>query len=305
MMKHQRPWDALPSSALLNIFYRTSIKDRSRNIPLVCKSWAHASGHPHCWVSMIADNYYSESESFEVAFLKDYYPYAASFVDPFDGRRSDDPRRGIVCLQALIGRAGGGFAVNSLYFFPFLTSFDGPPNDDALLRLIANHCPNLKHLSFHGSYHASEEAIFDIFRSCRELELIDFSNSPYFNPSILQELSCCCPKIRGIRRKGDLEPNFAYDLTKWFPRLRLLNLSYSTIVDIDLFTIVTNCKELQYLDVTGCQQLIRYMHISLVRQFGGKGTLAHRERHFTNRNQSSEQMGKSTIGERLTLYHTG
>lgn len=122
-------------------------------------------------------------------------------------------------------------------------------------------CPNLKHLSFHGSFHASEEAIFNVFRSCRELELIDFSNTPYCYTSILQELSCCCTKIRGVRKQDVLETNFAYDLTKWFPRLRLLNVSYSTIVDLDMFTIVTKCKELQYLDVTGCQQLIRYMDI--------------------------------------------
>lgn len=122
-------------------------------------------------------------------------------------------------------------------------------------------CPNLKHLSFHGSFHASEEAIFNVFRSCRELELIDFSNTPYCYTSILQELSCCCTKIRGVRKQDVLETNFAYDLTKWFPRLRLLNVSYSTIVDLDMFTIVTKCKKLQYLDVTGCQQLIRYMDI--------------------------------------------
>lgn len=135
-MKHQsqRPWDALPSTALLNIFCKTSIKDRFDNIPFVCKSWAYASADPHCWASMIAE---SESDSFEVAFLKDSYPYGSSFVDPFDGRRSTDPQRGVICLQALIRRAGGGAAINSLYFFPFLTSVVSPPNDDELLRLIA------------------------------------------------------------------------------------------------------------------------------------------------------------------------
>ncbi|CAI9782019.1 unnamed protein product [Fraxinus pennsylvanica] len=236
-MKHQsqRPWDALPSTALLNIFCKTSIKDRFDNIPFVCKSWAHASAHPHCWASMIAE---PESDSFE--------------------RRSPTWRD----LPASADwKAGGGASVNSLYFFPFLASVVSPPNDDELLRLIARHCPNLKHISFHGSFDASKEAIFDVFRSCRELELIDFSNTPYFNTSILQALSCCCPKIRGIRRQGFLETNFAYDLSKWFPRLRLLNLSHSTIVDLDMFTIVTKCKELTYLDVTGCQQLIRYMDI--------------------------------------------
>lgn len=122
-------------------------------------------------------------------------------------------------------------------------------------------CPNLKHLSFHGSYNASQEAILEMIHSCRRLELIDFSDSPYFNSLILGELSSYCPNIRGIRRNGYLEPSFSHALTTGFPCLRILNISNSTVVDKDLLTIVTGCKELCYLDVTGCEWLVCYMQI--------------------------------------------
>ncbi|KAG8368046.1 hypothetical protein BUALT_Bualt15G0004700 [Buddleja alternifolia] len=254
------PWEALPSLALLNIFCRTSIRDRSHNIPFVCTSWAHAARHPLCWASMNAENNTTSSAA-DHAFVMGSYPYDLTFVDPFDGWCSPDPRRGVASLQGLIGRAGGGAAVTSLYFFPFRSSAAAPSNDDAILRLIAQYCPNLKHISFHGSYNASQEAIFGIFHSCTKLELVDFSNSPYFNPLILGELSSCCPNIRGLRRNGDLEPLFSYSLITGFPSLRLLNIAYSTLVDKDLLNIVTGCKELCYLDITGCHSLAYYMHI--------------------------------------------
>ncbi|KAL9173689.1 hypothetical protein ABFS82_02G004700 [Erythranthe guttata] len=57
-MDRKRPWEALPNLALANIFCRTSIKDRSHNIPFVCRSWAHAARHPPCWASMVAENHY-------------------------------------------------------------------------------------------------------------------------------------------------------------------------------------------------------------------------------------------------------
>lgn len=139
MQQRWRPWDALPSAALVNIFCRIPIKDRFHNLSLVCKSWADACGHPQCWASMVADShYYPKSSAIDdYAFVKEYFPYIRFFPDPFDGWRSSDPSCGVRHLQALISRAGGGDAVVSLYFFPFLTSIRGSPNDDALLHLIS------------------------------------------------------------------------------------------------------------------------------------------------------------------------
>lgn len=133
-MEIQRAWDAVPSTALVNIFCRTPIKDRMYNLPLVCKSWADTCRNRQCWASMIPDSYRSSTRAFDDAFAKGSYP----FEDPFDGRRSPDPSRGLVMLQSLIARAGGGAAVTSLYLFPFLTRVNAcRPNDDALLHLIA------------------------------------------------------------------------------------------------------------------------------------------------------------------------
>lgn len=243
-------WDNLPSTALVNIFSKSSLKDRIYNIPLVCKSWANTSRHPHCWASFCVSPPVD-------AFVKS----SAAFLGPFDGRRSSDPQIGILGLQSLIIKAGGGSALTSLYFFPFLTSLDGPPNDDALLSLIAQSCPNLKHLSFHGSFNASEEVLFQLVRSCPNLDLVDFSDSPYFNPAILQEMEIHCPNIRGIRRNGFVQPLLSSSLIKCFPSLKILNLSDSSIGDRDLLTLVTGNSRLEYLDIMRCQSLMLYMHI--------------------------------------------
>ncbi|KAL3613924.1 hypothetical protein CASFOL_041998 [Castilleja foliolosa] len=260
-MHHNSIWETLPNLALADIFCRTSIKDRSHSIPFVCRSWAHAVSHPHCWASMVAQNHSPfGNPAADQAFVMESNPNCAAFVDPFEGRRSPCPLRGVASLQGLIGRAAGS-VITSIYFFPFLSSTSGPANDDALLNLIAKHCPNLKHISFHGSHNASQDLILKVIHSCTKLELIDFSDSSYFNSLSLAELSCSCPNIRGIRRNGYLEPLFSNALITVFPRLKILNISNSTVVDRDLLAIVTGCKELCYLDITGCQELICYMHI--------------------------------------------
>ncbi|XP_009617451.1 F-box protein SKIP1 [Nicotiana tabacum] len=266
--QRQRPWDNLPSSALVNIFSKSSLKDRLCNLPFVCKSWANSSRHPHCWASFIPDSYYSfpppplSSSVVAVdAFVKSSFPYDAAFLDPFDGRRNSDPQCGVLVLQSLIAKAGGGAAVTSVYFLPFLTSLDGPPNDDALLSLIARSCPNLKHLSFHGSFNASEEVLLEVVRSCPCLELVDFSDSPYMIPLILEKMGIHCPSIRGIRQNGNLQPFCSFSLVKCFPSLKLLNLSDSSIGDKDLLTLVTGDSRLEYLDIMRCQRLIRYMYL--------------------------------------------
>ncbi|CAN4090489.1 unnamed protein product [Withania somnifera] len=250
----RRAWDNLPNSALVNIFTKSSLKDRICNLPLVCKSWANSSRHPHCWAS------FSVAAAID-AYVKSSFPYETTFLDPFDGRRSSDPQFGILGLQSLIGKAGGGAALTSVYFFPFLTSLDGPPNDDALLSLIARFCPNLKHLSFHGSFHASEEVLLEVVRSCPNLDFVDFSDSPYFIPTVLQEMEIHCPNIRGIRRNGMVQPLLSSRLIKRFPSLKLLNLSDSSIGDTDLLTLVTGNSRLEYLDIMRCQSLMLYMHI--------------------------------------------
>lgn len=106
MQQRWRPWDALPSAALVNIFCRIPIKDRFHNLSLVCKSWADACGHPQCWASMVADShYYPKSSAIDdYAFVKDYFPYTRFFPDPFDGWRSSDPSCGVRRLQDLISR---------------------------------------------------------------------------------------------------------------------------------------------------------------------------------------------------------
>ncbi|XP_027184318.1 uncharacterized protein LOC113782645 [Coffea eugenioides] len=268
-MQRRASWDALPSTSLVEIFCRTPIKDRFCSLPLVCRSWADVSRNPRCWASMIPAEHSSSACAFDDAFIKHSSSSSSysrldslAFDDPFDGRRSPDSDRGLAMLRSLITRGAGGAAVTSLYFFPFLTCVEAfRPNDDALLRLIAQSCPNLRHLSFHGSYNATEGAILEVMSKCPKLELIDFSDSPYFTPTVLEHMSTCCPDVRGIRRNGFLQPGFASGLAVGFPNLRILNLSGSTIVDKDLLTIMTARIGIQYLDITNCQQLKCYMHI--------------------------------------------
>lgn len=122
-------------------------------------------------------------------------------------------------------------------------------------------CPNLKHLSLDGSYHASEEDVLKVIRSRKRLELIDFSYSPYFIVSVLEELGSCCPDLRGIRRLRGIGYSEAFAISTSLPGLRLLNLSSTSLEDEDQSVIVFGCLGLQYLDVTGCQQLAYDLYV--------------------------------------------
>ncbi|KAM7475183.1 hypothetical protein LguiB_022426 [Lonicera macranthoides] len=251
-MDDNRPWDALPSLALVNIFQRIPIKDRIQHVQLVCSSWAHASRDPRCWTSMVPDS------AVDYAFIKDSKPYTHISVDVY-GDRETDNLLGTSRLKTLIQRAHGGGGITALFLYPFIndTSFliirSGRDNDDELLRLIAQSCPNLKYLSLYGTDHAAKEAILEVIHSCKKLELVDFGDSPHFSPSILEEMGKCCPNIRGIRRNGGIEQSALSVLTTSFRgRLKLLNLSGTPLLKEDLLTVVSGCPGLQYLDVRGC-----------------------------------------------------
>ncbi|CAH9106897.1 unnamed protein product [Cuscuta epithymum] len=251
-------WDNLPNLAISNIFCKSSIEDRLFNLPFVCKSWAHVSRDPRCWASMIADTHPLSADD---AFVKASFPYSSAFPDPFRGSRSG----GVLRLQMLMDRAGSGAAITSLFVYPFLNSVGGPSNDDDVLTLIACRCPNLRNLSFHGSYNGSEGVILELIGKCRKLEVIDFSDSPYFTPAVLEAVKGCCPDIRGIRRNGEVDSHLSTHLvsssySSGFSDLRLINLSDSTIGDMDLLNILC-MKKLQYLDITRCQNLVKYMDL--------------------------------------------
>ncbi|VFQ78414.1 unnamed protein product [Cuscuta campestris] len=201
---------------------------------------------------MIAD---ANPFSADDAFVKASFPYRSVFPDPFRGRRTCGVHR----LQMLLQRAGGGDAISSLFLSPFLTSPDGPLNDDAVLNLIALRCPNLRHLSLHGSYNGSQGAMLEVIGRCGKLEIIDFSDSPYFRPAILQEVGRCCPNIKGIRRNGGVYHHFSSHLVHLL-NLSLINLSGSTVWDADLLNILC-LKKVQYLDITRCQNLVKYMDL--------------------------------------------
>lgn len=111
----------------------------------------------------------------------------------------------------------------------------------------------MKYLSLYGTNHAAKEAILEVIRSCKKLELVDFADSPHFSPSILEEMGKCCPNIRGIRRNGGIEQSALSVFTTSFRgRLKLLNLSGTPLLKEDLLTVVSGCPGLQYLDVRGC-----------------------------------------------------
>ncbi|XP_042509089.1 F-box/LRR-repeat protein 7-like [Macadamia integrifolia] len=183
----EMPWDALPEGLLINIFCRTTIRDRIGSLSLVCRSWQQASQDPLYWQSMIAVDS-DEYDSTDNAFVKESNePNSCHdfFVNPFDIDDGLD-NLGVLRLRTLIQRSIAGkrrrAKLNSIYLSPFLAKSGvggGPRNDDEILYLIADCCPNVKHLSFDGSYNASEDAVLNIIRSCKRLQLIDFSDSPY------------------------------------------------------------------------------------------------------------------------------
>ncbi|CAI2189499.1 6748_t:CDS:2 [Funneliformis geosporum] len=185
-------------------------------------------------------------------------------------------------------------SIESLFLYPnphlqTLTklSIDGCDKvTDLGILLIATKLTKLKYLDIDGQG-TSDISITQIFRNCKELELLAVSFCEYLTDKVLIEIiEYLQPNFKFLKlRKGDLftEAGFSHffhalsdrghsfhslDLSEcanitnqslshlFQPQLKLINLNWCwKVTDPSLFHIISGCPNLQEIMLTGCNQI--------------------------------------------------
>jgi hypothetical protein len=136
----------------------------------------------------------------------------------------------------------------------FSTLFSGPIDDCDALKVIFQHCKNLKELTFKRPY--DEEILRKIALSLpTSVPLLNFEHSE-ITISELEVLTKNCPRIREIGLSGtNIKDNALKILAANCKQLRSLLLGFALISDEGLRMLTENCKELRAFILYGCNYL--------------------------------------------------
>ncbi|KAG2313372.1 hypothetical protein Bca52824_024929 [Brassica carinata] len=126
-----------------------------------------------------------------------------------------------------------------------------PNVTDASMAKIATNCPNLREIDVSYSYCISHEALFMLGRHCQNLEILKRNLLPRQGPN-LPTVVVPVDYILAFPRYGNIESRI---IGRHMPRLKHLELRYSTMTVRGLTWLCGGCSNLEHLDLCGCVSL--------------------------------------------------
>ncbi|CAN6479997.1 unnamed protein product [Victoria cruziana] len=216
-----RCWEELLPDALGLIFRKLPLQETLTVVPRVCKSWGKVVAGPYCWQEIDIEEWCMHC-------------------------KPDQMHR---MLQLLLGRSSGSLRKLAVYAVP----------DDAIFSFIADHGASLESLRVPKS--RLSDAIFDqVADKFQKLTSLDVSYCENIGARALEAIGRHCKSLVSLKRAmhplGVLDRSCQDDeamaIAKSMPQLKHLEMAYVLLTTSGVRTIITACRELEFLDVRGC-----------------------------------------------------
>ncbi|KAG9446739.1 hypothetical protein H6P81_012867 [Aristolochia fimbriata] len=224
------PWDALSSELVGEIASHLPGDEVARSVAFVCKSWAEAVAGPYCWSVIDINKWCRRCDRFDVI----------NFV-----------------VRKLIRRAGA--AVRRLAVFKL---------DDSALSFVASCGKFLKVLNTPMG-EISDVMVEKYAGAFTALTVLDISFCLKITSKGIETIGRQCRCLVHLKRNMPMPPydhdrqdrvasvdeSEALAIAGAMPGLSYLGVAYGRFSDYGLHAIITNCKDLVYLDIEGCMNL--------------------------------------------------
>ncbi|KAI3827555.1 hypothetical protein L1987_01632 [Smallanthus sonchifolius] len=246
---HYSGWADLTHECLLNILNRLTLEDRWLSTMLVCKSWLHASkdSSVHSVFDLESSFKSRPSESsrwWTPEFERKVDNMLRSVVDWSDGDLAEIRVRHCSDLSlSLVAQRCPNLEVLSIKSCPNVT-------DDSMIKL-ASGCPKLKELDISYCYEISHESLLVLGRKSTNITVLKRNLMNWLDPSehigiVPTSYLNACPQ------DGDSE---AAAIGNFMPQILHLELRFSKLSARGLALISQGCKDLEYLDLSGCMNV--------------------------------------------------
>ncbi|KAF8404627.1 hypothetical protein HHK36_009515 [Tetracentron sinense] len=216
-----RCWDELIPDALGQIFSNLSLQEILTVIPRVCKSWGKAVMGPYCWQE----------------------------IDIEEWSLHCQPEHLDRMLQMLIMRSCGSH---------HKLCVSGLPND-LVFSFISDHAGSLQTLRLPRS-EISDSIVEQVAWKLCTITFLDVSHCGKMGAQALEAIGQHCKFLRGLRR--NMHPmevvdkvshdDEAHVIATLMPKLKHLEMSFLLITTGGVLEILSNCPELEFVDVRGC-----------------------------------------------------
>ncbi|KAF5789440.1 putative F-box domain, leucine-rich repeat domain superfamily, F-box-like domain superfamily [Helianthus annuus] len=239
-------WSELTHEILLNILTRLTLEDRWNGTMLVCKSWLQASKDPSLHSVFDLE---SSFKSRPVESTRWWTPEFERKIDNMIRSVVDWSEGKIVEVRvrhcsdralSVVAQRCPNLEVLSIKSCPNVT-------DESMIK-IASGCPKLKELDMSYCYEISHESIQALGRKCTNISILKRNLMNWLDPSehigiVPTSYLNACPQ------DGDSE---AAAIGNLMPQLLHLELRFSKLTARGLALISQGCKNLEYLDLSGC-----------------------------------------------------
>ncbi|KMZ56342.1 F-box protein-like [Zostera marina] len=220
-VEESKGWEEMIPDALELIFKSLSLQEILTVIPGVCKSWKKAVTGPYCWQEINIDEWSQRNPQ---------------YIDQM--------------IHMLITRSSG---------FLHKLCVSNLPNDH-IFSFIADHAASLHTLELQRS-EISNNIVEQVAGKFSNLTFLDISYCGKIGSSGIEAFGKNCRSLFVLKRVMDpfadkvCQDDEAHAIARSMPKLKTLELAYLRLTTDGVLDILTSCKNLEYLDVSGCWEV--------------------------------------------------
>ncbi|KAG9451465.1 hypothetical protein H6P81_011430 [Aristolochia fimbriata] len=216
-----RSWDELIPDALGLIFSNLSLQEILTVIPRVCKSWGRAVSGPYCWQEIDIEEWSRRSNSEQLDRM----------------------------LQMLITRSSGSLRKLCITGL----------SNDTTFTFIADNAGSLQSLRLPRS-EIGDSIVEQVAAKLSNITVLDVSSCSKIGARGLESFGKNCKSLVELRRAMHplevadkvCQDDEAHAIASTMPKLKHLEIAYLLLSTTAVCEILSNCRELEFLDVRGC-----------------------------------------------------